>query len=205
VAAAAAAAQGFSGATASPPAAATAAAAAPLFDYAALAALRALVVAPIGEEWVFRCNIIPIFVAAHIAPAAAVALSAVAFGGAHVHHAIEQRRLGHAWSSILASTALQLSYTSLFGVIAGIMLLRTGSAVGIILMHAFCNAMGLPSPTWLQGGGDGEGTQSPFWRWRHAFMAAYALGIFGFVAILAFGFGERQHQCVGLSLHAQLG
>ncbi|KAH9209838.1 hypothetical protein DL95DRAFT_309108, partial [Leptodontidium sp. 2 PMI_412] len=39
---------------------------------------------------------------------------------------------------------LQLSYTTLFGGYVTFLYMRTGSPLGVILVHAFCNWMGLP-------------------------------------------------------------
>lgn len=41
-------------------------------------------------------------------------------------------------------TLLQLAYTTLFGGYATFLYLRTGSLLGVILVHAFCNWMGFP-------------------------------------------------------------
>lgn len=41
-------------------------------------------------------------------------------------------------------TLFQLTYTTLFGAYATFLYLRTGSLLAVVLVHAFCNWMGLP-------------------------------------------------------------
>ena len=55
----------------------------------------------------------------------------------------------------LAGSVLQFSYTSLFGIYATFLFLRTGSLGAVIAVHTFCNCMGLPrvwgkvQPWWM--------------------------------------------------------
>jgi len=81
----------------------------------------------------------------------------IIFGLAHIHHFYEFR-LTHPHVPVLAAVArslLQLTYTTLFGAYATFLFLRTGSLLSIIIVHAFCNSMGLPrvwgsvQPYWL--------------------------------------------------------
>lgn len=70
----------------------------------------------------------------------------IIFGLAHIHHFYEFR-LTHphtSLSSALLRSAFQFTYTSLFGSYATFLYLRTGSILAVILVHAFCNCMGLP-------------------------------------------------------------
>jgi prenyl protein peptidase len=41
-------------------------------------------------------------------------------------------------------SVFQLAYTTLFGAYATFLYLRTGSLLAVVLVHAFCNWMGLP-------------------------------------------------------------
>lgn len=79
------------------------------------------------------------------------------FGVAHLHHFYEFR-VTHPHIPLTAAIArsiLQFSYTYLFGIYATFIFLRTGSLLAVILVHAFCNSMGLPrlwglvEPHWL--------------------------------------------------------
>lgn len=63
---------------------------------------------------------------------------------AHLHHAINQYRYGYSLQSIIASSALQFSYTWLFGCFSTLMLMQTTNVAGPIISHIFCNWMGLP-------------------------------------------------------------
>jgi prenyl protein peptidase len=79
------------------------------------------------------------------------------FGLAHLHHFYEFR-ITHPHISLataIANSVLQFSYTYLFGIYATFIFLRTGSLLAVVLIHTFCNTMGLPrvwgivEPHWL--------------------------------------------------------
>jgi prenyl protein peptidase len=83
---------------------------------------------------------------AHTSVTKTIFLCPVIFGLAHLHHLYEFR-LTHPQVPISAAalrSLLQFSYTSLFGAFATFVFLRTGSLLAIFVVHAFCNAMGLP-------------------------------------------------------------
>jgi prenyl protein peptidase len=70
----------------------------------------------------------------------------IIFGLAHVHHFYEFR-ITHPHTHLVAAilrSVFQLAYTTLFGAYATYLYLRTGSLIAVILIHAFCNWMGLP-------------------------------------------------------------
>ena len=84
-------------------------------------------------------------------------LSPLVFGMAHLHHFYEFR-LTNPQVPIAAAiirSLVQLTYTTLFGAYENFLFLRTGSLVGVIIVHTFCNGMGLPrvwgavEPHWL--------------------------------------------------------
>jgi prenyl protein peptidase len=84
-------------------------------------------------------------------------LSPLVFGIAHVHHFYEFR-ITHPHVSLPAAvvrSVIQFSYTYLFGIYATFIFIRTGSLPAVILIHTFCNYMGLPrvwgqlEPYWL--------------------------------------------------------
>jgi len=84
--------------------------------------------------------------------------SPLIFGVAHVHHLHEHinssRRPGASYLATaltpsvilpgLIRSIFQFLYTSLFGIIAAFVYVRTSSLVACILAHSFCNWMGLP-------------------------------------------------------------
>lgn len=95
-------------------------------------------------------------------------MSPLIFGLAHLHHFYEFR-VTHPRTPLhiaIARSILQLSYTSLFGAYATFLFLRTGSLLAVILVHAFCNCMGLPrlwgqlDPYWLQDDSDSTSASS---------------------------------------------
>ena len=88
-----------------------------------------------------------------------ILLSPIIFGLAHVHHFYEFR-ITNPQVPVIAAVArslFQFTYTSLFGAYATFLYLRTGSLLCVVLVHAFCNSMGLPrlwgyvEPYWMRG------------------------------------------------------
>jgi prenyl protein peptidase len=98
---------------------------------------RALLVGPLAEEMVFRASMCPALFAAGFSPAAAVGLSSVVFGLAHVHHRVDMRRR---WLGVLAI----FGYTTLFGAYSAYLFMRTGHLLPPLLAHSLCNLLGLP-------------------------------------------------------------
>ncbi|PNP39479.1 hypothetical protein TGAMA5MH_08497 [Trichoderma gamsii] len=111
---------------------------------------------PVTEECLFRAAAVPLLLKAGSSLSRVIFLSPVVFGLAHVHHFYEFR-VTHPDTPLVAAIArsvLQFSYTSLFGALANFLFLRTGSLLAVVLVHAFCNSMGLPR-VW--------GTVEPYW------------------------------------------
>lgn len=76
------------------------------------------------------------------------------FGIAHIHHFYEFR-LTHPSVPLVSAvvrSALQLAYTTLFGAYASYLFLKTGSLPAVIILHVFCNWVGLPR-LWGRVGG----------------------------------------------------
>jgi prenyl protein peptidase len=118
-----------------------------------LLTLRALVIAPITEEVVFRACIATTLLLADYSHTFIVWVAPLFFGTAHVHHIIElyahkQAQYGTVTRQqligILLPTVFQFAYTFLFGVYAMHIFLQTGCLYGVILVHALCNHFGLP-------------------------------------------------------------
>ncbi|CAN9501486.1 unnamed protein product [Ophioblennius macclurei] len=106
--------------------------------------LRNQVVAPLTEELVFRGAMLPMLVPC-TGPTAAVFTAPLLFGVAHLHHIIEQKRLGKdSMHVILLVSGMQFLYTSVFGAFASFIFMRTGHVAAPVLCHAFCNSQGLP-------------------------------------------------------------
>lgn len=112
---------------------------------------------PVTEECLFRSAAIPLLLVAGSSLSRIILLSPVVFGLAHLHHFYEFR-VTHPQTPLVAAIArsvLQFSYTSVFGAYANFLFLRTGSLLAVVVVHAFCNSMGLPrvwgavQPYWL--------------------------------------------------------
>ncbi|KKA29483.1 hypothetical protein TD95_001593, partial [Thielaviopsis punctulata] len=146
---------------------------------------RNIVVGPATEEALFRSAAVPLFVLAGISPVKTIFLTPVVFGLAHVHHFYEHRisypnvPVVH---SILRS-AFQFAFTSLFGALATFFFLRTRSFLAVTLLHAQCNALGLPRlsgsvcPYWLPLNTPANSTSVRMWT-----AAYYVVLISGVVA-----------------------
>ncbi|OLN81509.1 putative CAAX prenyl protease 2 [Colletotrichum chlorophyti] len=118
---------------------------------------RNIVMGPLTEEMLFRSASVPLLLCARMSLTQTIFLSPVIFGLAHVHHFYEFR-ITHPKVPLVAAVArsvLQFGYTSLFGAYATFLYLRSGSLLAIVLVHAFCNSMGLPR-FW--------GSVEPHWR-----------------------------------------
>lgn len=147
-----------------------------------LLTFRALVFAPVAEEWVFRACVLPVLLGAGAPHASAIFGSAAAFGLAHLHHGYELLRQGHPPAAVAFTVAAQFGYTTLFGCIAAFLLLHTGSIVGVILAHAFCNMMGFPDMSWLQlfmprSSLKADPSRHPLYTWRWHLLATYLAGV----------------------------
>ena len=107
---------------------------------------RNYVAGPITEEIIFRSVLIPLHLIAKVSPSKIVFLTPLYFGIAHVHHCYEFV-LTHPHAPVLHAvvrTLFQLMYTTLFGWFAAWIFVRTGSLYACIIIHAFCNWVGLP-------------------------------------------------------------
>ncbi|KAH6893604.1 hypothetical protein B0T10DRAFT_278092 [Thelonectria olida] len=118
---------------------------------------RNMVAGPVTEECLFRSAAVPLLLRAGTSLSGTIFLSPLVFGLAHLHHFYEFR-ITHSQTPLpiaIARSLLQLSYTSLFGAYATFLFLRTGSLLAVVLVHTFCNCMGLPrvwgslEPYWL--------------------------------------------------------
>lgn len=113
---------------------------------------RNLVVAPFTEEWVFRACVCALLLQGGFSHAAVVLLSPLLFGVAHLHHLY---RLVRVERMPLARAAVQcifqFAYTTLFGMFAGFVMLRTGSVGASVAAHSLCNFFGFPDVGALGG------------------------------------------------------
>lgn len=123
-----------------------------------------------------------------------VFLSPVLFGLAHFHHFYEFRLSypGVPIFAALARSVFQLGFTTVFGAYATFVYIRTGSLLAVCLVHAFCNAMGLPRvwgkvrpaspPGSPVGGRDDDAKRDGGKGWLKWTVAYYVLLVVGAVA-----------------------
>lgn len=97
---------------------------------------RVVLVAPVAEEIVFRSCSVALLRAGGMGDTAAVLVSPLFFGLAHMHALIE--------GEDLAPLVFQCAYTTVFGWYSAYQLVCTGTIWAPILSHAFCNFMGFP-------------------------------------------------------------
>jgi membrane protease YdiL (CAAX protease family) len=135
--------------------------------------LRNYLIAPITEELVFRCSIIPVLQASGMTDRSIIWISPMFFGFAHAHHAFLRYSQGLPLFTVLLQTTFQFAYTTLFGMYCSYLYLRTMSVLAVCVCHAFCNIMGLPNLSFF-------GPTSPDYSTRHVLTVLLFTGIIGF-------------------------
>ena len=141
---------------------------------ARLIAWRNFVVGPLTEEVVFRSAICALLLGAGASTGDVVLHAPLYFGVAHAHHAWEKVREGMSLKHAVMGTVLQMSYTSLFGFFVTFVFVRTAHLLPLVLVHAFCNVMGLPPLSFMHKG-------HPQHRHRLVLGVVYLFGIGAFV------------------------
>ncbi|KAG5977275.1 hypothetical protein E4U55_006920 [Claviceps digitariae] len=118
-----------------------------------------------------------------------ILFSPLVFGTAHLHHFYEFR-VTHPHTPLavaIARSVLQLSYTTLFGAYATFLFLRTGSLLAVVLVHTFCNCMGLPrlwgvlQPYWIVEEDDDDDDDTArggsAWKWTVPYYVLLVAGL----------------------------
>lgn len=158
--------------------------------------VRNLVYAPIVEELVFRGLLLPVLtryygfaldsMGSHVFGTGSVVVRCpLWFGIAHVHHFSEKIRRGQSWASAALGTAVQLTYTSIFGAIATALFIRTGCVLSPILSHAICNFMGLPDLGFMSPPSPAAYSELAFLHpYRHALLAVHLGGLVAFSVLI---------------------
>lgn len=141
---------------------------------------RALVVAPLCEEWLFRSCMLPMLVLSGFSERSSIAITCIIFGLAHSHHYFEHRKMGKSHASALFSVFIMLLYTGIFGSVASHVFLRTGSFYAIAIMHSFANYMGFPVATF-------SSKHSKLYPFRYLFWFSYLFGLVLFAWMLRTG------------------
>lgn len=135
--------------------------------------LRNYILAPLTEEIVFRGSIIPILKASGMNDRLIIWVSPLFFGFAHIHHAFVKYCQGQPLLAILLQTIVQFAYTTLFGLYASFIFLKTKSLWAVIVAHSFCNIMGLPDLSFFN-------QASSFYSSRILLGFSLVVGIVGF-------------------------
>jgi len=139
--------------------------------------LRNVVIAPLAEEFVFRSCMGALLTAGGLSLGKIVLFSPLFFGTAHLHHCYGMVREGTPLRQALIVSAVQFTYTSMFGALEMFIFLRTGHLAAVFVAHAWCNLLGLPSLEWLS-------TQSLTYPHRHSIGVAFLAGVAGFALAL---------------------
>ena len=112
---------------------------------------RDLIIAPFAEEVIFRSCIITPFLNSTAHASGSLSIKSISwitplfFGVAHFHHALRRvREEDCGFKIILLTSAFQFIYTTIFGAYASYCFMRYKSLAGVVLLHSFCNFMGLP-------------------------------------------------------------
>lgn len=117
--------------------------------------LRNYVFAPISEEIIYTSMIVNNYLLLY--PQGQCTLGTILwkvplfFGVAHLHHAYEMHQQGlTGLLQIIFNSAMQLTYTTLFGSLTNYAFLQTGGNLwACIALHAVCNFMGFPEASRL--------------------------------------------------------
>lgn len=108
--------------------------------------VRNLLVAPTAEEWVFRLHVCTLLLSSGFSLKQAILINPLIFALAHVHHIVaHMQHHGMTLQQATMTVGVQLSYTTLFGIIASILYLHTGHIADAIVVHSLCNYLGLPN------------------------------------------------------------
>jgi prenyl protein peptidase len=158
--------------------------------HGAVVVVRNIVVAPITEEVIFR-GVIVFLLTATFSPdtqtytsRSIILRSPLWFSLAHFHHVIDKLRSGEKLFPAVLGTFFQLAYTSIFGAIATVLLIRTGNIWAPIASHMMCNFWGLPNIEFVYPSQKNRYSELGFlYPYRRVLLALHAAGlvIFGLV------------------------
>ncbi|EAL51068.2 CAAX prenyl protease family protein [Entamoeba histolytica HM-3:IMSS] len=106
--------------------------------------IRALVVAPIIEETLFRGVFIPYLLTNGCTSIFTFIYCSMLFGLAHINHLITEDVIDKA---AIINTMIQVGFTTLFGMYSSYVFFSTKSVISCILCHAVANYLGFPDFT----------------------------------------------------------
>jgi prenyl protein peptidase len=113
--------------------------------------VRTVVLAPITEEFVFRSCMAAVLLRSGTWSSGRITfVLPLFFGVAHAHHFYRRVFLENTpLKRAVLMCVFQFTYTSLFGIYATFVYLRTGHLIAAVLCHCFCNWNGFPDTGWL--------------------------------------------------------
>lgn len=117
---------------------------------------RNYIAGPFTEEMQFRSLVLSLHLLVRPPSSQSILIfvTPLYFGIAHIHHFYEYA-LTHPFTPLLPAllrSIVQFGYTTVFGWYAAFLFLRTGNIWGVVVVHAFCNWMGLPRVWGMVGG-----------------------------------------------------
>ena len=150
---------------------------------------RNFVIGPITEELVFRSVIVSYSILTNLDAHHSTSLSSnvaydviwycpIYFGLAHLHHLYESVRQGKPLTQSIIIILFQLTYTSIFGVIAGLLLVRTGNVLSCIASHVICNIIQLPDLSFMKPSTAFQVSKySHLYSYRYILLLSHLLGL----------------------------
>jgi prenyl protein peptidase len=140
-------------------------------------AMRAYIIAPIAEECMYRSCLINDLVAGGFGWNS-IWISALIFGFSHLFRIEDVLAAGRQITLMsLAPVMFQVGFTTVFGLYVGYIFLVTGSLYAVIIIHGFCNYMGIPSFRCFD-------PSHPAYRYRTSIKITYLAGIVSFFYLL---------------------
>lgn len=133
--------------------------------------IKSVVIAPLGEEMLYRVFGCTVWETAGISKLKIIFLLPLMFGVSHLHFFLAKKNRRR---QDLIVALVQVGFTTVFGWYAAFVWLRYHSFIGVALIHGFCNFMGFPSFD-----------EALKWRYpvQKIFIGiAYLIGIIGFVS-----------------------
>jgi membrane protease YdiL (CAAX protease family) len=124
-----------------------------------MVSFRNIIFAPLIEEIAFRSCMIPVMLNAGFSSTAAIFLTPIFFGLAHIHHVftddnevvkVKFGMVKRKIRKVYLVALLQATYTTVFGFICSFLFIRTGTVMAPFFAHIFCNYMGLPSLDFIE-------------------------------------------------------
>lgn len=125
-----------------------------------LKSFKDVIFAPFFEEIYFRSCMIPIMQKANFSLTSTILITPLFFGLAHLHHHIMDKSLKKTTFFLFGfsisiktkfiNALFQITYTSVFGMISSLYLIKFESFSTPFLAHVFCNFMGFPSLDFME-------------------------------------------------------